>query len=150
MPRFAYRLQKVYELRERKKKEQEQRVIEAQKRVREIEVAIEEKQEEIRTVRQNMLTSPHTLMAAHDEFIHHLNGQVEELQERLRQAKDLLAYERQLLIKAQADLEALTKHKEKAYEEWKEEEKKQEMKVLDEIGGQRYFRAQLQEEFDTL
>ncbi|MCE3235451.1 MAG: Flagellar FliJ protein [Vampirovibrio sp.] len=149
MARFVYRLQKVFELRERKKKEHEQRVIDAQKRVRDVEIAIEEKKNEIRMVRKNMLASPHTLMAAHDEFIHHLNDRLEELYEDLSRAKAALAYERELLIKAQADLEALVKHKEKAREEWLEEEKKLELKMLDEIAGQRYFRAKLQEELDN-
>jgi len=149
MARFVYRLQKVYELRERKKKEHEQRVIDAQKRVRDVEIAIEEKKNEMRMVRKNMLASPHTLMAAHDQFLHHLNDRLDELYEDLTIAKNELEKERQLLIKAQADLEALVKHKEKAREEWLEEEKKLELKMLDEIAGQRYFRAKLQEELDN-
>jgi len=148
MARFVYRLQKVFELRERKKKEQEQRVVAAQKRVREVELAIEEKQTEIRMVRKNMLTSHHTLMIVHDDYAHHLNHQLDLLYEDLERAKQMLAYERQLLIKAQADLEALVKHKEKAIEEWKDEEKRKEMKTLDEVAGQRYFRAQQQSEME--
>ncbi|WP_303673030.1 flagellar export protein FliJ [Vampirovibrio chlorellavorus] len=144
MARFVYRLQKVFELRERRKKEQEQRVLDAQKYVREVEMAIEEKKDEIRDVQKNMLASPHTLMAAHDSFLHHLNGQLDQLHGDLNYAQSELEYERQLLIKAQADLEALVKHKEKAREEWLEEEKKLEMKRLDEVAGQRYFRAQLE------
>jgi flagellar FliJ protein len=142
MARFVYRLQKVYELRERKKKEQEQRVIDAQKRVREAEDAVQAKKEEIRETRKSMLSSAHTLMAIHDEFLHRLNQQLDALYEELEMAKRRLEHERQLLIKAQADLEALVKHKEKAHEEWLEEEKRLEMKQLDEIAGQRYFRAQ--------
>ncbi len=148
MARFVYRLQKVFELRERRKKEQEQRVIDAQKRVREAEIAIEEKRNEIRTIRKNMLSSSHILMAAHDTFLHHLNGQLEQLYVDLEKAKAALDHERQLLIKAQADLEALVKHKEKAREEWLEEEKKLELKRLDEVAGQRYFRAQLEKAND--
>jgi len=150
MARFVYRLQKVFELRERKKKEHEQRVVDAQKRVREVEIAIEEKQNEIRMVHKNMLASPHTMMAAHDQFIHHLNAQLEQLLADLIQAKEALEYERQLLLKAQADLEALVKHQEKAREEWLEDEKRREMKMLDEVAGQRYFRAKLQAEEELL
>jgi flagellar FliJ protein len=148
MARFIYRLQKVFELRERKKKEHEQRVVNAQKRVREVELAIEEKRNEIRMVHKNMLASPHTMMAAHDEFIHYLNEQLEELHQDLARAKEILEYERQLLIKAQADMEALIKHQDKAREEWLEDEKRREMKTLDEIAGQRYFRAKQQAELD--
>lgn len=142
MARFVYRLQKVFELRERRKKEQEQRVIDAQKRVREVEMAIEEKQNEIRMVRKNMMNSPHMLLSMHDEYTQKLSKQLDELFIDLDFAKQTLAHERQLLIKAQADLEALVKHKEKSLEEWKEEEKRQEMKILDEVAGQRYFRNQ--------
>lgn len=145
MARFVYRLQKVFELRERKKKEQEQRVADAQKRVREIEAAIEEKKNEIRLVRKNMMASAHTLMLVHDEYLHLLNQHLDELHRDLEYAKEQLAHERKLLIKAQADLEALVKHKEKTLEEWKEEEKRLEMKQLDEVAGQRYFRAQQSE-----
>ena len=47
----------------------------------------------------------------------------------------------QLLIKAQAELEALVKHKERTHEEWLEEEKQKELKLMDEIAGQRFFRS---------
>ena len=40
-------------------------------------------------------------------------------------------------------MEALVKHKEKAYDEWKAEEKRAEMKVLDEVATQRFFRNKL-------
>lgn len=149
MARFVYRLQKVYELRERKKKEQERRVQEARARVVQIEQAILAKKHEIRVLRQNMLTAPHVLMEAHDIYIHMLNEQLEQLYRDLEMAKQQLEYERQLLIKAQAELEALVKHKEKTYAEFLEEEKRAEMKRLDEVASQRYFRAQqekLQEE----
>lgn len=142
MAKFKYRLQKVFELRERKKKEQEQRVVEARKKVHAVELEIEEKKNEIRLVRQNMLTAHHTMMSAHDEFIHHLHAELDVLYQDLEMAKQELKYEMDLLIKAQAELEALIKHKEKAQEEWLEEEKKREMKMLDEVAGQRYFRNQ--------
>ena len=141
MARFVYRLQKVFELRERKKKEQEQRVIEAQKAVRAVEVAIEEKRNEFATVRQHMVTAPHILMEAHDAYLHLLHQKLEALHEDLRRAQRKLSAERQLLIKAQADMEALVKHREKMQEEWREEENRQELKRLDEVAGQRYFRA---------
>ncbi len=149
MARFVYRLQKVFELRERKKKEQEQRVVEAQRKVRDVETAIEEKKNEIRDSRRNMLTSPHTLMAAFDEYVHHLNQQLDDLYFDLEIAKQELDHERQLLIKAQAELEALVKHKEKALEEWRAEQNRLEMKMLDEIAGQRYFRAQLNQQIEA-
>lgn len=142
MARFQYRLQKVFELRERKKKAQEDAVAYAMGKVREVEEMIEAKKNQIRLLKHNMMTSPHTLMADYDNFIHVCNQELDELYEKLKNAQDYLAWERQLLVKAQADLEALVKHKEKAVEEWKEDEKRKEMKMLDEVASQRYFRDQ--------
>jgi flagellar export protein FliJ len=148
MARFVYRLQKVYELRERKKKAQEQKVIDAQKKVREVETTIEEKRNEVRTLRTAMLTAPHTLMSNYDQYLYIMAQKIELLKLDLSFAQQILSQERQLLIKAQADLEALVKHKEKMQEEWQEEEKRLEMKQLDEVAGQRYFRAQYEKQLE--
>jgi flagellar export protein FliJ len=153
MARFVYRLQKVYELRERKKKEQEQRVIDATKAVRAVEQAIEAKYEERRQVKEQMLSLPTAMMEYSDRFLHHVNQQIDQLNEDLRHAEIRLSEERVLLNKAHAELEALTKHKEKMEEEWFEEEKRKELKQLDEVASQRYFRMgqeRLSEEMDDL
>ncbi|MGE0199350.1 MAG: flagellar export protein FliJ [Candidatus Melainabacteria bacterium] len=153
MAAFQYRLQQVFELRERKKKEQEQRVIQARRHVREVEQAIQQKKDEIRSVRDHMLKSPHTMMASHDEYLYVLNQELDKLYQDLDAAKQQLAYEQQMLQKAQADVEALLKHKDKALEEWQEEQKRIEMKQLDEVASQRFFRAQqaaLDEETEDL
>lgn len=154
MAGFQYRLQKVYEIRERKKKEQEQRVIVAQRKVKEIEDAIDQKKNEIRLLHQNMMASlatNHTMVDAHDQYIHKLNMELDELYIDLERAKQELEEEKKKLVKAQQDLEALIKHKDKMYEEWQEEQKQKELKQLNEIAGQRYFRAQqkaLEEELE--
>lgn len=141
MARFVYRLQKIYELRERRVKQQEQRVIEARRHVQEVEAAIEEKKNEIRLLRQNMLTAPHTLMSSHDDYIHKCHRDLDQLYENLETAKRKLHEETQLLVKYQSELEALEKHKEKSREAWFEEQKRLEMKQLDEVASQRFFRA---------
>lgn len=142
MARFVYRLQKVYDLRERRKKEQERRVAAAMDRVVQIENGIRAKKTEIRTVRDNMFQAPISLLEAHDIFIKKLNDDLDQLKQDLVFANEQLAYEKQMLLKATMDLEALIKHKEKCYEEFLEEEKIVEMRMLDEVAGQRYFRAQ--------
>lgn len=147
---FRYRLIQVYNLRERKKKEQEQKVIQAQQRVRDVEIAIENKKNEIRSVRQNMMTSHHTLMDVHDKYLYRLNQELDQLYDDLKVAEQQLMYEKQLLLKAQADLEALIKHREKKHQEYLEEEKQMEMKQLNEVAGQRYFRAQQLEQQELL
>ena len=153
MARFVYRLQKVYDLRERRKKEQERRVAAAMERVVQIENAIRNKKTEIRTVRDNMFQAPISLLEAHDIFIKKLNDDLDQLKQDLVFANEQLAYEKQMLLKATMDLEALIKHKDKCYEEYLEEEKVIEMRMLDEVAGQRYFRAQqelIEEELQEL
>ena len=66
---FIYRLQKVQELRERRKQEQERRVQKARERVRQVEHAIEAKKTEIRQVRENMLIAGHMMLQASDLFL---------------------------------------------------------------------------------
>jgi flagellar FliJ protein len=139
---FRYRLQKIYELRERRLEEQKEAVVQAQERVREAEAVVQKIKNDIRLLQQNMLSAPHTLMQAHDDYIHNQYYQLDVAYVNLKAAQDDLEYEKQMLIKAQSDLEALAKHKEKCYEEYLEEEKKREMKMLDEVAGQRYFRQQ--------
>jgi flagellar FliJ protein len=140
MARFQYRLQKVFDLRERRKKQQEQRVLDAQAQVKQVEDRIAAKHQEIRTLSDLMKTAPGSSLADYDRFIYKLRQDLDELHLERRYALDRLEVEKQLLQKAQSDLEALIKHKEKAIEEWKEEEKARELKQLDEVAGQRFFR----------
>ncbi|MDX2085512.1 MAG: hypothetical protein SFZ03_09000 [Candidatus Melainabacteria bacterium] len=141
MARFVYRLQKVYELRERRKKEQEQRVLDAEAQVRNIQAKVQAKKNEMLQVIEHKRTSNHMLMPYHDTFLRKLNDDLNALQIDLSVAEDNLRQEKIKLQKAQQDLEALEKHKEKSKELWMEEQKAVELKMLDEIAGQRYFRS---------
>ncbi|MFN8614534.1 MAG: hypothetical protein U0003_01305 [Vampirovibrionales bacterium] len=142
MAPFVYRLQKVLEIRERKVKEQEQRVIEAKKHLAEAEQRVQAKVHDIRMAQHSMTTSAHTLLAMHDRYIHKSLQELDELKEQRHLAERKVVEEAQLLVKLQAELEALVKHKEHAHEAWKEDEKRAEMKILDEVATQRYFRNQ--------
>jgi flagellar export protein FliJ len=142
MARFVYRLQKVYELRERKKKQQEQRVLEAQAQVKKAELALEKHYQQLAELAEFMKTAPPSFYENYDRYKEQQKLEEDQLKQAIQLAHEHLALQKQLLIKAQADVEALVKHKEKAREEWLEEEKYREMKQLDEIGGQRYFRQQ--------
>jgi flagellar export protein FliJ len=140
MARFVYRLQKVYEMRERKKKEQEQRVNEARAFLRQQEARKQAILLEIEAVRQHMEISHHTMMQAHDAFLHKLALDQKQAEQDILTAQEQLQQEEQALQVCHQELEALVKHKEGARQEWLEEEKAIEMKMLDEIAGQRYFR----------
>ncbi|MBK8191241.1 MAG: hypothetical protein IPK79_12425 [Vampirovibrionales bacterium] len=149
MARFVYRLQKVFDLRERRCKIQLQAVIEAQQAVYAVEAKIEAKRNEIRLVHQHLLTGPHMMMESHDRYLHRCHEEhdylvkVELVEAQRRLHEEQALYERYL-----ADLKALEKHRDKAREAWQEEEKRLELKMLDEVGSQRYFRAQLEREQD--
>ena len=142
MARFVYRLQKVFELRERKKKQQEQRVLEAQAAVKAAELALEQHYQKLGELAVFMRTAPPSFYENYDRYKEQQKLEEAQLKQNIQFAQEHLEHQKQLLIKAQADVEALVKHKEKAREEWLEEEKYLEMKQLDEIGGQRYFRQQ--------
>jgi flagellar export protein FliJ len=142
MARFVYRLQKVFELRERKKKQQEQRVLEAQAAVKTAELVLEQHYQKLEELAVFMKTAPPSFYENYDRYKEQQKLEEAQLKQNIQFAEENLAHQKQLLIKAQADVEALVKHKEKAREEWLEEEKYREMKQLDEIGGQRYFRQQ--------
>jgi flagellar export protein FliJ len=142
MAKFVYRLQKVFELRERKKKQQEQRVLEAQAALKAAELALEQHYQKAAELALFMKTAPTSMYQGYDNYKEVEKQQEDQLKLNIRMATDHLTHQKQLLIKAQADVEALVKHKEKAKEEWLEEEKYREMKQLDEVGGQRYFRQQ--------
>jgi flagellar FliJ protein len=142
MARFVYRLQKVYEMRERKKKEQEQRVQEAQSAVRAAEARLQANKQEQAAVIEQMRISPPMMLEMGDRFLQRLREKYVELRAEKTQAEQVLKEEEDILKIRHKELEALEKHKERCLEEFKEEEKAAEMKMLDEIGSQRYFRNQ--------
>lgn len=150
MAKFQYRLQKVVEIRERRVKEQEQRVIEAKRALAEVDERIAKQKREIKLAQQSMRTASHMLLSSHDDFIHHGFEKLDALFEERKEAEHRVLEEAKILAQFQADVEALEKHKEKALEVWKEEEKQKEMRILDEVATQRFFRARLEAEQDAL
>ncbi|MEB3244425.1 MAG: flagellar export protein FliJ [Vampirovibrionales bacterium] len=150
MPRFAYRLQKVFELRERKKQEQERRVQQATEAVKLAKQRVQANRDEHKQVLNHMYRSPSTMYEYHDRYLNKLDVLLVQLKASLEEAEQRLQEEREKLLKAQAELDALVKHKDKAYEEWQAEEKQLDMRRLDEVAGQRYFRQQAQNAQDDL
>jgi flagellar protein FliJ len=142
MARFVYRLQKVYEIRERRKKEQEQVVLKAQQAVQEALASVQEVEVIVTQLLQAMQTAHYSELANYDAFVHKQQKVLQMRRKRLNHLEQALDKEKQELQRRQQELEALEKHKEKAREEWQEEEKAAEMKMLDEIASQRYFRQQ--------
>lgn len=138
---FRYRLQKIYDLRERRLRAQEKRVREAADAVEAAQAAENAKRQDITKTQAERLQAHHMQWTLYDKWLRKLDRELDRLIEETHAAKRHLDEEREKLLKAQADLEALNKHRDRAKEEWQEEEKQREMKQLDEVATQRYFRA---------
>jgi flagellar export protein FliJ len=131
-------------MRERKKKEQEQVVNEAQNAVRKVQVRLDAKVAEREDVRHQRKTINPMMLDNIDKLLVRYAEQIVEIKTELDEANRLLKEEEEKLAICRQELEALEKHKERAKEEWLEEEKQAEMKLLDEVASQRYFRQMVE------
>lgn len=150
MAGFKYRLQKVYDMRLRKKKEQEQVVIDAQNKVRQAIAKVEAIRTESYQLQAQMGQAEPMMMQVYDRYIHKLKGDEKKAQEKVREAEKYLKEQEDKLKELHQALEALEKHKDNQKELWKAEEKAIEMKQLDEVAGQRYFRQQAAKAADEI
>ncbi len=141
---FRYRLQNIYNLRERKKKEQEQVVNEAQNAVRKVQVRLDAKVAEREEVRHQRKTINPMMLDNIDKLLVRYAEQILEIKTELSEANRILKEEEEKLAICRQELEALEKHRERAREEWLEEEEQAEMKMLDEVASQRYFRQMVE------
>ena len=136
---FRYRLQKILDLRIMKKEEQELAVVRARQEVARIENLIDQNNQEIASTRENMRKADFTMYEAYDTYLKHLYDKGVELEEEKQKALDKLEEEKQKLFELEKEVNVLEKHKERLKEIYLEEEKKAELKMLSEIGSQRFF-----------
>ena len=136
---FRYRLQKILEIRIRKKEEQLQQVIKAQAEVNRIELLIIKNREEIKNLTTQMKQADPMMYDQYDKFIKHLWEEDEKLQQQKQEAVKQLEIEKDLLKQREQEVNVLEKHKENLKEQYKQEEKAREMKELNEIGSQKFF-----------
>jgi flagellar FliJ protein len=146
---FRYRLQNIYNLRERKKKEQEQVVNDAQNAVRKVQVRLDAKVAEREDVRQQRKTANPMMLDNIDKLLIRYAEQIVEIKTELEEVQRILKEEEAKLAICRQELEALEKHRERAKEEWLEEENQAEMKLLDEVASQRYFRQMVESAQET-
>lgn len=139
MARFVYRLEKVLKYRIMKKEEQLQVVIRCKREVQRIQGEIDKNKATVVSLRQTMFQSDHTLLDSYDKYIKHLYNIIDKLEEDKRRAIKRLREEEEKLAELEKAIKSLEKHKEKKYEEWKEEQKQMEMKILNEVGAQKHF-----------
>ena len=78
---FRYRLQKILEIRIRKKEEQLQVVIKAQEEVDRIELMILKNLDEIKTLSEQMRSADPMMYDSYDKFIKHLWEEDERLKQ---------------------------------------------------------------------
>ena len=107
---FRYRMQKMLDFRIRKKEEQLQEVIKAKNEVDRIQGLIDDNNLEIAGVIQIMRTTV-----------------------------DFKMIEKEKLAQCEKEVKVLEKHKERALEQYKAEEKAAEIKQLSEVAVQKYF-----------
>ncbi len=136
---FRYRLQKILEIRIRKKEEQLQVVIKAQEEVSRIEYLIIENRKQIETLTKQMRSADPMMFDQYDKYIKHLWEEDEKLQEEKRQAIENLNKEKEILKVKEQEVNVLEKHKEHQKEDYIKEQKALELKELNEIGSQKFF-----------
>lgn len=136
---FRYRLQKILEIRIRKKEEQLQVVIKAQEEVNRIEYLIIENRKQIETLTKQMRSADPMMFDQYDKYIKHLWEEDEKLQEEKRQAIENLNKEKEILKVKEQEVNVLEKHKEHQKEDYIKEQKALELKELNEIGSQKFF-----------
>ena len=120
---FRYRLQKILEIRIRKKEEQLQEVIKAQKEVFRIENLIEQNKEEVRQTRINMRSADPMMYDGFDKFLKHLYEIGENLLIQKKEAEEALEREKEILKEREKEVNVLEKHKEHKKEDYIKEQK---------------------------
>lgn len=136
---FRYRMQKILEIRIRKKEEQLQAVIKAQEEVNRIELLIIENQEQIKNLTAQMRSANPMMYETYDKFIKHLWEEDTKLKQQKQEAQAVLEKEKELLKLREQEVNVLEKHKEHQKEEYIKEQKALELKELNEIGSQKFF-----------
>ena len=136
---FSYRLQKILEIRIRKKELQLQEVIKAQEEVNRIELLIIKNRQEIENLTQQMRKADPMMYEQYDKFIKHLWEEDEKLQQEKQLALEKLEKEKELLKLREQEVNVLEKHKEHKEEDYIKEQKARELKGLNEIGSQKFF-----------
>ena len=136
---FIYRLQKILEIRIRKKEEQLQEVIKAQEEVNRIELLIIKNLQEIENLSQQMRQANPMMYDQYDKFIKHLWEEDKKLQQEKQLALENLEKQKELLRIREQEVNVLEKHKEHQKEDYIKEQKAKELKELNEIGSQKFF-----------
>ena len=132
-------MQKILEIRIRKKEQQLQAVIKAQNEVNRIELLIIKNLEQIKELTIQMRSADPMMYEQYDKFIKHLWEEDEKLKNQKHEAEIVLEKEKELLKLREQEVNVLEKHKEHQKEDYIKEQKALELKELNEIGSQKFF-----------
>ena len=146
---FRYRMQKILEIRIRKKDEQLQAVIKAQDEVNRIELLIIKNIEQIKNLQAQMRSADPMMYERYDTFIKHLWKEDEKLKNQKQEAQIALEKEKDLLRLREQEVNVLEKHKEHQKEDYLKEQKALELKELNEIGSQKFFMRNREKQEET-
>ena len=136
---FSYILQKILEIRIRKKEQQLQAVIKAQSEVDRIELLIIKNLQQIDDLTKQMRKADPMMYEQYDKYIKHLWEEDKKLKQQKLEALEVLEKEKELLKLREQEVNVLEKHKEHQKENYIQEQKALELKELNEIGSQRSF-----------
>ncbi len=136
---FRYRLQKILEIRIRKKEQQLQAVLKAQQEVQRIELLIIENLKNIEDTTKQMRSADPMMYERYDTYIKHLWEEDKKLNQQKEEAIENLNKEKELLKLREQEVNVLDKHKEHQRENYIQEQKALELKELNEIGSQKFF-----------
>lgn len=136
---FKYRLDKVLKYRIQRRDEQLNVVVLAQREVQRIQAEIDKNKNSVALLRKTIRSAHHTLMENYDIYIKHLDEIIAQLEIQKQEAIDILNKEKEKLEEYEKEVKVLEKHREKLLEQYKEEEKKAEMKILNEVAGQKHY-----------
>ena len=136
---FVYRLQKILDIRIRKKEEQLLVVQKAQQDVYITEEKIRQNEAEIQQTIQDRRTADFKMMEYYDKYLHHLWDKADALEQERQRLQAILEEEQRKLVKLEQAVKVVEKHKEKQKEAYLEEQKALELKQFSEIGVQRFF-----------
>jgi hypothetical protein len=161
----AYRLQVLFEMREKKKKQAEEEYAEKKKKV----IAEQQKLDEMRQTLKDMVQARHEKKAeyaertrrgeytvsqiqANDRHIERLKQkeaayqvEIDRQQERVQEAERIAQEAMDALVKATQDFKALEKHKEKWIKQVKKEQMMKEELAVEDIAQAQYFQKLLEE-----
>ena len=161
----AYRLQVLFEMREKKKKEAEELYAEKKRKVIEEQKKLDEMRQKLKEMvqlRQNKKAeyAERTRMGeytvsqiqANDRHVERLKQQeaayqveIDRQQERVQEAERIAAEQMEVVVKCTQDFKALEKHKEKWLKQVKREQMLKEELAAEDIAQSQYFQKLLEE-----